>query len=111
MKLLLPLFISAEDRKQMLRLLPENLREHREVARLDNYYGTYRDIRADVLLMYGGRTGIGWVPLATDRLSAVLPRSERREFPALDHFGINKGAPRDVAKAVSEYFSGKLARA
>jgi pimeloyl-ACP methyl ester carboxylesterase len=104
MKLLLPLFVSAQDRKQMLGLLAENLREHREIARLDSHYETYRDITADVLLMYGGRTHIAWVNLAIERLAAVLPHAERKEFPTLNHFGIDKKAPREVAKAVSDYF-------
>ncbi len=71
MKLLLPLFISSHQRQHMFELVHENLREHREQARLDTTY---------------------------------TPRSETKEFPKLDHFGIDKKAPREVAKAVSEYF-------
>lgn len=104
MKLLLPLFLSAQDRKQMLSLLPENLREHREIARLDNQYETYRDITADVLLLYGGRTHIAWIDLAMKQLAAVLPYSETKGFPTLNHFGINKQAPREVARAIRDYF-------
>jgi len=104
MKLLLPLFLSSHQRQQMLGLLQENLREHQEVARLDNSYANYREIAADVLLMYGGKSDLKWVPLAMERLAAVLPRSETKAFPKLDHFGIDKKAPREVAKAVSAYF-------
>jgi pimeloyl-ACP methyl ester carboxylesterase len=104
MKLLLPLFISSHERQQMFKLLHENLREHREQARLDNSYNNYREIAAGVLLMYGGKSGITWVNLAMERLAEVLPRSETKEFPRLDHFGIDKKAPREVAKTVSEYF-------
>ncbi len=104
MKLLLPLFLSSQDRKQMLGLLPENLREHQELARLDSSYENYREIQADVLLMYGGRTHIAWVNLAIEQLAAVLPHAETREFPTLNHFGIDKKAPREVARAVSDYF-------
>jgi pimeloyl-ACP methyl ester carboxylesterase len=104
MKLLLPLFLSSQDRKQMLGLLPENLREHQELARLDSQYETYREITADVLLLYGGRTHIAWVDLAMKQLATVLPHSETKGFPTLDHFGIDKKAPREVAKAVSDYF-------
>ena len=39
-----------------------------------------------------------------ERLAAVLPRSETKAFPALDHFGIERTAPREVAKAVGDYF-------
>ena len=104
MKLLLPLFLSSHERKLMLGLLPENLREHQEVARLDSSYENYREIAADVLLMYGGKSNTTWVDLAMERLAVVLPRSETKEFPKLDHFGIDKKAPREVAKAVSAYF-------
>ena len=104
MKLLLPIFLSAQDRKLMLGLLPENLREHRELARLDSSYENYREITADVLLMYGGRTHSSWVDLAMERLATVLPNSETKEFPRLNHFGIDKQAPREVARAVSAYF-------
>ncbi|BCL79453.1 alpha/beta hydrolase [Ktedonobacteria bacterium brp13] len=104
MKLLLPLFISAHERKLMLGLLPENLREHQEVARLDSSYENYREIPADVLLMYGGKSDTTWVDMSMERLAAVLPRSETKEFPKLDHFGIDKKAPREVARLVSAYF-------
>ena len=104
MKLLLPLFLSSHERTLMLGLLPENLREHQEVARLDSSYENYREIAADVLLMYGGKSQTSWVDLSMDRLAAVLPRSETREFPKLNHFGIDKKASREVAKAVCAYF-------
>ncbi|OLE50839.1 MAG: alpha/beta hydrolase [Acidobacteria bacterium 13_1_20CM_3_53_8] len=104
MKLLLPLFLNSHERKLMLGLLPENLREHQEVARLDSSYENYREIPADVLLMYGGKSNVTWVDMSMERLAAVLPRSETKEFPKLDHFGIDKRAPREVAKAVSVYF-------
>ena len=104
MKLLLPLFLSSHERKQMFGLLPENLREHQEVARLDSSYENYREIPAEVLLMYGGKSDSAWVNLAMKRLAAVLPRSETEEFPKLDHFGIDKKAPREVARFVSAFF-------
>ena len=104
MRLLLPLFMSSHERKQKLGLLQENLREHEEVARHDSSYHNYREITADVLLMYGGKSGVKWVPLAMERLAAVLPHSETKEFPKLDHFGIDKNAPEEVARAVSAYF-------
>jgi pimeloyl-ACP methyl ester carboxylesterase len=104
MKLLLPLIMGSDERKQMFCLLSENLREHHEVARLDNSYENYREIAADVLLMYGGKDKAKWVDLAMDRLAVVLPRSETTEFPKLDHFGIDKKAPQEVARVVSDYF-------
>jgi len=104
MKLLIPLIIGSHERMMMLGLLPENLREHQEVARLDSSYENYQDITADVLLMYGGKSNTTWVNMAMEQLAAVLPQSETKEFPKLDHFGIDKRAPQEVARLVSTYF-------
>ena len=104
MKLLLLLFMSTQERKQRLGLLHECLREHQEQARLDSRYEHYREIAAGVLLMSGGKSDLPWVPPALERLAAVLPHAETQEFPKLDHFGIDKKAPREVARAVSAYF-------
>ncbi len=103
MKLLLPLIMSSHERKQRLGLLQENLREHQEVARLDNSYENYQEISAGVLLMYGGKEYTAH-ERSMKRLAAVFPRSETKEFPKLDHFGIDKKAPREVAEAVCAYF-------
>jgi pimeloyl-ACP methyl ester carboxylesterase len=104
MKLLLSFFLSSHERQEMFQLLHGNLREHREVARLDSSYKNYREISAGVLLMYGGKSDSAWVNLSMERLAEVLPRSETKEFPSLDHFGIDKKAPQEVARTVSEYF-------
>lgn len=104
MKLLLPLFINSHERQQMLGLLHENLHEHEQVAQLDSSYTNYREITASVLLMYGGKSDTQWVNVSMERLTAILPQSETKEFPKLDHFGIDKKAPREVARAVAEYF-------
>jgi pimeloyl-ACP methyl ester carboxylesterase len=104
MKLGLLLFISSHERQQMLGLLHQNVREWREIARLDSSYENYREIEALVLLMYGGRSDSTAVTLALERLAAILPHSETKEFPKLDHFGIERTAPREVARAVSDYF-------
>jgi pimeloyl-ACP methyl ester carboxylesterase len=104
MKLLLPLFLSAPDRTRMLELLPENLREHQVLAQLDSSYENYRDVSADVLLMYGGQSRSSWVDLAIERLATVLPHVQTQAFPTLNHFGIDKKAPDEVARTVSAYF-------
>jgi pimeloyl-ACP methyl ester carboxylesterase len=90
--------------RQMLGLLHQNLREWREIARLDNSYEHYRQVAAGVLLMYGGRSDSVAVNLVVERLPSILPHSETQKFPKLDHFGIERTAPREVAKAVSDYF-------
>lgn len=104
MKLVLLLLIRAARRQQMYRLLPANLLEHQEVARLDNTYHNYREVSAPTLLMFGGRSGLTWVAPAIERLSEVLPVSERRGFPKLNHFGPDQKGPREVAQAVKQYF-------
>ncbi len=98
------LFIRYPQSRQMLDLLPANLREWREIARLDSSYTNYREITADVLLMYGGKSRSIAVNLAMERLATILPQSETKEFPTLDQFGIERTAPREVAMAVSDYF-------
>jgi len=90
--------------RQMLTLLPQNLREWQEIARLDGSCENYRDISAEVFLMSGAKSDSLAVSLANARLAAILPRSATKEFPGLDHFGIERTAPREVAKAVSVWF-------
>jgi pimeloyl-ACP methyl ester carboxylesterase len=105
MKLLLLLLVSCSRQyRQMLGLLDQNLLEWREIARLDSSYEHYREIAGGVLLMYGGRSDSKAVTLAMERLSEIVPRAETKEFPRLDHFGIERTAPREVAKVVSDYF-------
>lgn len=106
MKLILTFAISAHGRKVILSLLVENLREHQEVARLDNSYSNYRAVSANVLLMYGGKTGMKWIDVSMDKLAQVLPLSTVKAFPTLDHFAIDRKAPRDIAEIVSAFFAG-----
>ena len=54
--------------------------------------------------MFGAKSDSKAVTLAMERLEAILPHSETKEFPRLDHFGIERTAPREVAEAVSDYF-------
>jgi pimeloyl-ACP methyl ester carboxylesterase len=104
MKLLMPIILGSHEQKTILSLLLENLREHKEVARLNNSYENYRQISAGVLLMHGGKAYAPQADSRMKRLAAVFSHSETREFPKLDHFGIDKGNPREVARVVSEYF-------
>ena len=105
MKLILLVLVSCSRQyRQMLDLLDQNLREWQEIARLDSRYEHYREIAGGVLLMYGGRSDSKAVTLAMERLVAILPHSVTKEFPRLDHFGIERTAPREVAKVVSDYF-------
>jgi pimeloyl-ACP methyl ester carboxylesterase len=90
--------------RRMLGLLEQNLREWREIARLDSSCDNFRDVEGGVLLMYGRKSDSQAVTLAVERLSAILPHSETKEFARLDHFGIERTAPREVARGVSDYF-------
>ena len=102
--LLLALVRCSRQYRQMLNLLDQNLREWREIGRLDSSCEHYREIAGGVLLMYGGKSDSAAVTLAMERLAAILPHSETKKFPRLDHFGIERTAPGEVAKAVSDYF-------
>ena len=77
---------------------PNPLRAHKGFGSSD------REIAGRLLLTYGGKSDSEAVTLAAERLAAILPGSETKEFPQLDHFGIERTAPREVAKAVSNYF-------
>lgn len=100
------LMVARPEYRRMLDLLPQNAREWKEIARLDGSYENYREIAAAVLLMHGGRSDSRAVDLVVERLPAVIPRCRTIVFPELDHFGIERTAPREVAKAVSDFFLG-----
>jgi pimeloyl-ACP methyl ester carboxylesterase len=105
MKMIVLVLVSCSSQyRQMLGLLDQNLREWQEIARLDTTCERYRDIAGDVLLMYGGKSDSRAVTLAMERLGAIVPHSVTKEFPELDHFGIERTAPREVARAVSDFF-------
>lgn len=104
MKCLMPFILGSHKRKTILSLLHENLREHQEVARLNNSYENYRQISAGVLFIYGGKNRTPLADRQMKQLTAVFSHSEMKEFPKLDHFGIDEGNPQEVARAVSEYF-------
>lgn len=90
--------------RQMRGLLRQNLREWREIVRLDSSCENYREIAGSVLFMYGGKSDSKAVTLAMERLAAILPHSETKEFPNLDHFGIERTAPKEVAGVISDFF-------
>jgi pimeloyl-ACP methyl ester carboxylesterase len=105
MKTMLLVLVSVSRQyRHMLDLLRQNLNEWREITRLDNSYRNYHEVSADVLLMYGGRSDSRAVDLVVDRLPTILPHCQTLSFPRLDHFGIERTAPRQVARAVSDFF-------
>jgi pimeloyl-ACP methyl ester carboxylesterase len=110
MKLLLPLFISSDERHQIYGLLAENLREHEVVGRLDDSYPGYDQIKASVLLMFGEKSDLDWVAPAVRALVATIPTIAVQAFPKLDHFGPDKSGAVEVAEAVSSFFQAEPAR-
>jgi pimeloyl-ACP methyl ester carboxylesterase len=107
MKLLLPLFIKAEERSAIFALLAENLREHEVVGRLDSSYAGYDEIKASVLLMFGEKSDLDWVAPAVRALAAAIPTVAVQAFPKLDHFGPDKSGAVEVAEAVSSFFQAE----
>jgi pimeloyl-ACP methyl ester carboxylesterase len=106
MKLMLRLFfLRYPNSRQMLGLLQQNLSEWREIARLDSHYFDYREVSAAVLFLYGGRSDSRAVDLVIERLPTVIHHCETKVFPKLDHFGIERTAPQEVAKAIGDFFS------
>ncbi len=105
MKRLLPLFIGADERAQIFDLLPTSVIEHRVVGGLDDSFPRYKQVRADVLAMHGGRSGLDWVGPALTALADVLPSIIVREFPRLDHFGPTKRGAPEVAAVVRDFLA------
>jgi pimeloyl-ACP methyl ester carboxylesterase len=104
MKLILLLVLPPRRRRTMYGLLGVNLREHQQIARLNRNGDEYREVGAPVLLMSGAKSGLSFVQPAIQRLGQLLPESQTRQFPELDHFGPDRTGPRQVADALVEYF-------
>ena len=104
MKLILLLVMSRKRRRAMYPLLAPTVLEHEEIARLDDATEDYRTLSAPTLLMSGGRSRLPYVPAAIAALQAVLPTSSTHEFAGLDHFGLDRSHPVEVAEVVADYF-------
>ncbi len=100
LRLIMLMVVKGEEWHKIVALLPANLLEHQEVARLDNSYPNYDQISACALLMAGGKGP----NTARQTLSGVLPQSEIKIFPKLDHFGPTKDGASAVAEALKAYF-------
>ena len=101
---LLPEAMGRDAWRHKVGLMATTVNEHREVARLDGSYPKYAAITADVLLMYGG-SGPGTGRETRDLLAGAIPSAKTREFPGLDHFGIDEKDPQAVAAVVAEAFA------
>ncbi len=108
MRPMLLLALRANRRHTMYGLLETNLREHLEVARLNNTISNYGQINAPVLLMSGGRSRLDYVWAALDALRTTLPASTSYVFPKLDHFGPDRSGPSEVAQIVADFLSAPV---
>ncbi|WP_024805244.1 alpha/beta fold hydrolase [Nocardia sp. BMG51109] len=106
MRRMMPLALRGPQRSIVLGQLTETLREHREIARLDNTYPAYREIAAEVLILQGGRDHTTQADIDRATLEYTIPHCTGHLFPDLDHFGIDKGDPGRVAGIVGTFFAG-----
>jgi pimeloyl-ACP methyl ester carboxylesterase len=105
LKFLMPIVLGRHGVRQKLTLLESNAREHREIARLDNTYENYREVSADTLLLFGGKSGLPSVPKTVEKLKVVLPSVDVKQFANLDHFAPDRTGPREVAQVVRAFFT------
>jgi pimeloyl-ACP methyl ester carboxylesterase len=105
LKFLMPIVLGRRALQQKLALLESNAREHEEIARLDNTYENYREVSADTLLLFGGKSALPWVSTTVEKLKVVLPSFDVKQFPHLNHFAPDRTGPREVAQAVRAFFT------
>lgn len=105
LKVMLPVFIRKNEREQKYALLNSAIREHAEEARLDSTHLNYQAIKADALIMRGGK--INATRVAFDAITRDIPEIHSQIFEKLDHFGPER-QPKELARAI-EAFIGKAA--
>ena len=103
LKAILPQVIRRNRRQQMYDLMPTALREHRELARLDDTYPSYAAIAAPLLVLNGSESGPAMTSGA-ERLADVVPHVTRVTLDGLDHFGPDRTGPGEVARAITDFF-------
>lgn len=106
-KYILKIVIKKKEWDTIIPLLPSNLIEHQEVARLNDTFENYKNINADVLLMSGSKSPKFTFELPKV-LESVLPNSKAHIFNGLDHFGPDKTGPKEVAKLIHTFFASKI---
>jgi pimeloyl-ACP methyl ester carboxylesterase len=97
--------IPRAELQQNLTLMPQAIREHAEVGRLDGRLADYHEISAATLIMRGKGRRTGRQALALGRLADTIPHSHTMTFPRLDHFAPEK-KPDEIADAVQRFFAG-----
>jgi len=114
------MMMNSEDKKAapdgitMRKLAPTIHYEGVIFAELAGAVDSFRDVRAEVLLM-GGSKGLGWLAPARDALAAALPHSRRVEFPGFDHgassdpSNTNQGGRSEIVAQVAREMSAFFA--
>jgi pimeloyl-ACP methyl ester carboxylesterase len=97
--------------REMIALTPTFHYDAQLVIETLDRWGDFRDIRAEVLLMGGGKSP-AYLKTALDALQRVLPDAQRVVFPKLNHGGSGNGnrggRPTVVANTLKGFFSSQL---
>jgi pimeloyl-ACP methyl ester carboxylesterase len=96
--------IRGEHWNRISKLLPENLKEHREVQRLASTYRKYKAINSDVLFMSGNKSSES-VHQMIREMNQTIKRSQMLSIPRLHHLSPENGySPTQVAEPVKAFF-------
>jgi hypothetical protein len=103
LRLVLPLAIRGQERRDKLALLPVALSEHEAAARIGGGAIRYADIDVPTLFMSGKGREKTEAGRAAEILSATLAKSRLLHYPRLDHFGPER-SPVQVATDIIGFF-------
>ncbi len=95
-------FLKGEQLEEMSKLLPTLPKEWREVIKLDSTSDQYARVTAETLLLAGTKSP-AFIHQAIQTLESVLPHSQTRVFPGLDH-SAPVAAPEKIAQALKDFF-------
>ncbi|MGW6912867.1 alpha/beta fold hydrolase [Kitasatospora sp. NPDC054939] len=108
LRLILPLALKKPERLQKHALLPAAILEHAEIAARDSTFREYGQLTQPVLLMAGKDVRSTGAGRAAPRIHEILPDSQLKLFPKLDHFGPEQH-PATIAAAVADFLLGSPA--
>ncbi|MFJ5831664.1 alpha/beta fold hydrolase [Streptomyces sp. NPDC093089] len=103
LRLIRPLALKKPERLQKHALLPAAIREHAGIAARDTTFREYGRLTQPVLLMAGKEVRSTGAGRAAPRIHEILPGSELKLYPKLDHFG-PETSPAAVAPALADFF-------
>lgn len=104
LKAMLPIFMKKSELHRKYELLFDTIAEHAEEARLDNTYRNYHEIKANVLLMRGGKENV--VMPAYHAMVKEFPSWKEKTFQRFDHFG-PENHPEQIAKTIKGFVVSK----